>query len=373
MRPKFYNYFDELVEYLGGDTSRIFDGSLVYPRPLEIPLPGDGQRACNFSCAICQGRLLKQPLGKWEDKALRLIKKLQGRVPYHVYGGAYTEPILSPYLLDFITATKLYGSNFGIHTNGSLLLARESSERFLNTMIDIATSERDYISISLDAGSPESHQRFHNTESKWFDIIINGIRTATEIRDGRAWPSIRIVYLMNKHNCDKKEISEIVRIAKDLKVDSLRFSMPYDLYGKSFGSVRHYKQRFELAYSSEYYKTIRPWLTKSQRAKPSIFWIAPDCQDVDQMNYRQCIYSYFQITLAADCYVYRCSSTASPSFKFCRLGKITDNLRKFEKMIMANHDPEWDPGMCFSHGARCNRMALAVCKEYQEIKREVGK
>ena len=85
------------------------------------------------------------------------------------------------------------------------------------------------------------------------------------------------------------------------------------------------------------------------------------------MSYRQCIYSYFQITLAADGWVYRCSSTASPSFKFCRLGKITDNLEAFNRMVIANHNPNWKPETCFKAGARCNRQAIEVNTTWEEI------
>ncbi len=103
-----------------------------------------------------------------------------------------------------------------------------------------------------------------------------------------------------------------------------------------------------------------PLMSPSLEERPYIFYIPPQCQDVDRMNFRQCIYSYYQITLAADGYVYKCSSTASPSFKMNRLGKIPENLNKLNPMIVANHGPNFNASTCFKVGARCNRIALEI-------------
>jgi len=84
------------------------------------------------------------------------------------------------------------------------------------------------------------------------------------------------------------------------------------------------------------------------------------------MNFKQCIYSYYQITLGADGYIYKCSSTATPSFKMNRLGKITNDLEKFNEMILANQDPDFCPSGCFKVGARCNRMALEINNKWNE-------
>lgn len=361
-RPGVYNYFEELKDHLGGDTSRIFNGTLVYPRQLEIHLPGNGKIPCLFHCLHCQGSRLMRSLGNWEEKGLRLLSKLNGKVPLHVYGGAYTEPLLNKYILDYLCLTKKTGSNFGVHTNGALLLTLQVKKRFLEKVCEIATSPKDYVSISLDAGRTESHTRAKGLKGDWFNMILDGIRLLSELRGNAGSPSIRIVYLLNSLNSSEGEIAGIVKLAESLKVDSLRFSIPYDHYGKSFDLVRKYKRDTEDRLRDRYFKRVEPYL--NDRTRPHVFWISPDSQDVDRMDFDQCIYSYFQITLAADGYVYRCSSTASPSFKFCRLGKITDDLESFKDMILANHNSDWKPETCFSHGARCNRLSLEINEEW---------
>lgn len=367
-RPEGYQYWERLQHHLGGDTRKIFDGQLVYPRQLEIHLPGDGKKMiCNFNCWWCQGRELEQPIGHWEEEGLKLLHNLKGAVPLHVYGGVYTEPMLNDHMLEYLRTTKKYGNEFGIHTNGSQLIRREQEEGFLTEMIRIANGSNDYLSISLDAGFAETHTRTKRLDKNWFDIIMAGLRTAAKIRGGKKYPALRIVYLLSEQNSSLEEIANIISIGKELRLDSIRFSIPYDLYGRDFNRVRAYKQRVEMVKEPLYYKLIKSYLNvQSSDSKPFIFWIPPKYQDVDEMNYQQCVYSYFQITLAADGWVYKCSSTASPSFEFCRLGEITSDLDRFNGMVLQNHNPRWSPPICFNHGARCNRMAIELNNTWRD-------
>jgi len=367
VRPKFYNYLNELVRHLDGDISKIFDGTLVYPHQIEIHLPGDGKRACNFNCWWCQGSKLKQPLGDWEKEGLRLLHNLKGAIPLHIYGGAYTEPMLNDYMLEYLRVTKKYDNMFGIHTNGSQLIEREKNESFATELVKLASVENDYLSISLDAGFANTHTKTKGLKKNWFDAIIAGMRMVAKIRGTKKCPALRVVYLFNEQNSSPEEIENIVSIGREIKLDSIRFSIPYDFYGHDFEKVRKYKQRVEIPGERKCYNLIKAYLSKQSFAsKPFIFWISPKSQDVDEMNYQQCIYSYFQITLASDGWVYKCSSTASPSFKFCRLGKITSDLTKFNDMVMCNHNPNWRPSICFKHKARCNRMAVELNNAWRD-------
>ena len=369
-RPSGYQYFKIVSDHLGNDLTRVFNGELIYPRQIEIHLPGDHNRACNFDCYYCQGRQLEQPLAPFEEEALKIVDELKGRVPYFIYGGAYSEPLLNPYFLDFLKLTKKHGSYFGIHTNGSLLKELEGKQSFLSELCRIATSGQDYLSISLDAGTPESHMKTKNIKVDWFDAIIEGIRIAAKIRGNSECPAIRVCYLMNRFNSSEREINRIIEIMRDIKVDSLRFSIPYDLYGKDFDRVRSYKQTVEIKQNKTYTDMLKPLMSIDLKERPYVFYISPECQDVDRMIFRQCIYSYYQITLAADGYVYKCSSTASPSFKFNRLGKVTNDLNKLNDMIVANHNPNFNASTCFKAGARCNRIALEINTTWARMNEE---
>jgi len=367
LRPEGYQYWERLKQHIGHDTRKIFDGRLIYPRQLEIHLPGDGKHRCNFHCYWCQGKELEQSLGNWEIEGLKLLHGLKGVIPLHVYGGAYTEPMLNPYLLEYLKTTKIYGNAFGIHTNGSLLIGKEKKENFISTLVAIASDPNDYLSISLDAGLPETHTKTKGLKHNYFDRIIEGIRKVAGIRNKGLYPALRIVYLMNEDNSSEREIEAIIGLCRDIGVDSIRFSIPYAVYGGDFDRVREYKRDVELTRRERYWDVIKPYIESQEiDSKPFIFWVPPEYQDVDCMNYKQCIYSYFQITLGADGWIYKCSSTASPSFAFCRLGKITAELDKFNDMVLKNHDSEWNPEICFKAGARCNRMAIELNNTWRD-------
>jgi len=366
VRPEEYDYFGILKRHLGGDLTKIFNGELIYPRQLEIHLPGNHKRWCNFNCPYCQGILVDRAMSHYEVVAMELLDKLKGRIPYVIFGGTYSEPLLNPYLMSFLALTKKHGSNFGIHTNGSYLLALEEMQGFLTELCRIA-EEGDYISVSLDAGSSYTHKRTKRTKREWFPEIIEGLRKALEIRGDRSYPSVRVCYLMTDLTGTEDEIKNIVEVISDLKCDSLRFSIPYDVYGKDFSVVKEYRDKVERPLDAVYRKRLSPFLSKSQKEKPFVFYLPPFHQDVCRMRFKKCIYSYYQITIGADGYVYKCSSTATPTFSMNRLGKVTSDLDEFNRMVLANQDPNFSPETCFKVGARCNRMALECNTKYAEL------
>lgn len=366
-RPAGYQYFEILSDHLADDLTKVFNGELIYPRQIEVHLPADHKTACNFHCPYCQGRLLKQPVARWETTALSLMGKLSGKISYYTFGGAYTEPMRNVYLMAFVAMANRCGAYFGIHTNGSMLTTLEASQGWITELCELSQGSQDYLTISLDAGFPQSHSLTKGLKRDYFTDIIKGIEMAVAIRGDRQGPSIRVCYLMNATNSSTEEIQNIIRIAKGLKLDSLRFSIPYARYGQDFRLVRKYKHDVELKQHEEYEARLKPLMSKCVDEKPYIFYLPPQSQDVDEMIFRQCIYSYIQITLAADGYVYRCSSTASPSFRGHRLGKITDDLGEFNKMVLTNHNPDWDATKgCWAVGARCNRMALEINTRWRD-------
>jgi len=374
-RPEGYNYLEMLKEHLGGSFDSVFNGKLVYPRQLEIHLPGDLVRPCNFNCYYCQGGKMDRILYPYEEDVLCLLDKFGddtvdslGRhaPPVQAYGGQYSEPLLNPYLLKLMLKTKEIGCSYGLHTNGSLFLDRENKEGFLTKIVGNANSSFDYITISLDAGKPESHQRIKNTKISWFETIIDGIAKACEIRGSSPTPAIRIAYLMTEINSSFEELSGMVDIAKKIGVDSLRFSIPYDNYGKEFGKVRQYKEKVELRCNDEYKELIKPLLSG---VKPVVFYISPESQDVDRMiMFKQCIYPYYQTSISSDGYIYRCSSTASPNFAFNRVsGRVSDDMDDFHAALLRSQDKGWKPSTCFKNCGRCNRLAVEINSEWMKL------
>ena len=362
-RPLVYRYWEQLLEHIE-TPNRIFDGKMTWPRQLELHLPCDGKKPCNFHCDYCAGKRFIKDLGSFEMDALDLLRQLEGRIPYVIYGGAYTEPITNPYFMAFMAMTKRTGAHFGIHTNGSVMKRLEENTGWLTQLGRIAEDEVDYLSVSLDAGTTESHCKTKGLKHDWFSEILDGIRMAVNLKG--SGPAVRMCYLMNEMNSSQAEIDGIVKFAQDAGVNSLRFSIPFAHYGQDFDTVRKYKWGVEQKMKDPYYKKVEKHLSKRLDDAPFIFWMSPDLQDVDLFNFKQCAYGYYQICIGADGYLYRCTTTSTPSFPQFRLGKVSSNLEEFKDAVMRNQDPSFDANNCFKDGARCNRMGLEVNSAWRE-------
>lgn len=362
-RPSQYRYWDQLVDHI--EPWCIFDGELHYPRQLEIHLPGNHLKSCQLGCPHCAGKYFDKSLGTWELDALEVLNQLKGAVPYHIYGGAYTEPLLNPYFMTFLRTTKRYGNHFGIHTNGCYLSELEDLQGWLTELKRIATDGTDYLSVSIDAGLPWAWALTKGTkQDDYFYRIVSGLRKAARMERSHA---IRLCYLISPHSDNLSNFQSIISIAEDLQLDSLRFSIPFACYNQSFDKVREYKRDTEIPNTDKYYEMLEPYLSSGFNERPYIFYTGPEFTDIDKFDFKQCLYGYYQLTFGADGYYYKCSTTATPTMQFCRLGKITGSLDRFHGAVMANLDTEWDAGTCFDHGARCNRMGLEINRAYVEI------
>ena len=354
------------MEHLNNDTSVFFDGKFVYPRQFEIHLPSNHQTPCNLHCPHCAGKYMQKDLGTWEMDALELLRRLEGNIPYHIYGGNYTEPLLNPHFMTFLHMTKRFGNHFGIHTNGTILNSLEGQFGWLTELNRISTDRRDYLSVSLDAGLPRSWAKTKGCkEEGLFNEILEGLRKAVAIRNktGKGH-SIRLCYLISPDSGSPDNLISIIQKARDIGVDSLRFSIPFAPYNQTFDKVREYKRDREVPMTDVYEKRLMPFLSTSEIEKPYIFYTSPDFTDIEKYDFGQCVYCYYQITYGADGYAYRCSTTASPTMVQCRLGKITGDLDEFHGLLKNNTNPDWDAGRCFAKGARCNRMGLEINRMY---------
>lgn len=366
-RPKEYLYWNQLMDHLGHDTTKFFKGELIYPRQFEIHLPGNHKQSCDLNCPHCAGRYFNKYLGNWELEGLKLLDELKGAIPYHIYGGAFTEPTLNPYMMSFLAMTKKHNNHFGIHTNGTILNQLENKLGWLTELNKISTDSVDYLSISIDAGFPWSWSETKGSKQyQCFNEIIAGLRKAIKIREeAGVGHAIRLCYLISKQSGTKENFDSIIAIAKDLKIDSLRFSIPFAPYNQSFDKVREYKDNIEIPRNEIYYNWLKPSLSQIKTEKPYIFYTGPEFTDIDRFTFKQCVYGYYQITFGADGYCYKCSTTGTPTAKGNRLGKITANLREFDLMVVKNQNPAWEcQNKCFACGLRCNRMGMECNTEY---------
>lgn len=372
MRPEEYLYWRQLMKHLDQDKSKFFNGELVYPRQFEIHLPGNGKTRCQLDCPHCAGTYFDHSLGEWEEDALELLDKLEGKIPYHIYGGAYTEPLLNKYFMDFMSMTKKHGNHFGIHTNGVELQRLNNKEGFFRKLMDLSTDPVDYLSISLDAGTATSWCATKGTKKKSsFYSILDSVAKACDMRRGNEENShaIRLCYLISPESGNIEDFKQIINFAKDVGVDSLRFSIPFGNYNQDFDEIRKYKEEVELPGDVKYRGMLEEYLSEKQSERPYIFYTGPEFTDIEGFDFDKCVYTLYQITYGADGYVYRCSTTATPTGKICRLGKATSDLDEFKKMLMRSNNKEWDcQNKCFNNLLRCNRMGFEINRAYALLK-----
>jgi len=293
---------------------------------------------------------------------------------YYVYGGAYTEPLLNPYFMDFMRLTKKLNAHFGIHSNGSQLKKLQKKNSFCTELVSLMESKYDYYSCSLDGGSPQSHMKTKNIKFDAWTDIIEGLKILVKEKEKqKSKGSIRVAYLLNKWNSSKEELSNFINLMKEIKVDSLRFSIPYAQYGNEVKKVQNYKKNIETKLNLKYKSLLEPYMSKNKNDKPFIFYFAPVNQDIDRMldtNYKQCAYTYYQTTIGSSGHVYRCSSIATPTFDYGILGKQPENVKELQEMIQKSQDEKFHCHTCIESTARCNRMALEINTEWNSFNKK---
>jgi MoaA/NifB/PqqE/SkfB family radical SAM enzyme len=363
-----YLYYKQLMEHLKGDTSKFFSEELIYPRQFEIHLPANHIKACSCHCIHCAGATFDKTLGTWEMVGLKLLDNLKGAIPFHIYGGAYTEPAMNPYYISFLAMTKKYGNHFGIHTNGIALKCLEDTVGWLTELNRISTDRVDYLSIAIDAGFPWSWAKVKNVKDQnKYNEILNGIRKACDIRDknGGRGHAIRLCYLVSPHSGTREDFEAIVAFARACGVDSIRFSIPFHPYNVTFDVVHKYKEECETPFDDTYRGLLNGLLSEDKTDIPYVFYTGPEFTDIDKFDFDKCLYYLYQVTIGADGYFYKCSTCATPTASQCRLGKITSDVSEFEKVLLRNANYNWSSQeKCFKHGIRCNRMGLEINRQY---------
>lgn len=376
--PEHYRYYDILNEHLKTDVVNIAFNKgtpAIFPRQLEIHLGRDSGKPCNLSCDHCQGSEVDKTMVDNSETILSLIRNIDGKIPNFIFGGVYTESLLSPNFSKIIDTIKETDAAFGLHTNGTLLWPLEKKTGLLSRMIEVS-DERDYVSISMDSGSPRSFSLTKNAPPILFENILRAIEHYKKVDERSAKKNfkLRLTYLLNEYNSEKKELENMIKYVKDIgpAVSSLRFSIPYAIYGKNMEECKNYKENHEEPFFAKIKEIIEPLLNFGEA--PQILLMPPENQDVGKLDFHHCYYGYYQLTLGADGYFYRCSSSATPSFKHMRLGPATEDMADFLRIIKWNQTENFNPQKeCFDNCVRCSRMALMINNVADEKKYAANK
>ena len=358
-KPENFQYFETLKEHLQDNPQRIIGKKIVLPREIQIDLPGNHKQACNLKCNFCFGARLEKKLDFFEPKLLKLVGELDGKVPYFLISGLYTEPLLNPYLLSLLKRIKQTGANFGLKTNGSLLKSLEEANGFISELCRIS-EKNDFVGISLDAGKKSSYLKIKKKDC--FKEVMEGIRLLSKSRKNDC-PRIYVTYLLNDLNSSKKEIQAALKELKKAKIDYLKFSIPVKEYNSKFDQK---KQKAAIMAMEKKAAKVLEKIIKENQVKPKMFYDSPKPAHSVKPDFEQCIAGYYHVILGSDGYFYKCCGTASETFKRLRLGKIK-GLKEFKKVSeKAQLGKNW-PEKCIKENARCDRMSAEINSVWEKI------
>jgi radical SAM protein with 4Fe4S-binding SPASM domain len=193
-------------------VKKMLAGEPVFPVSVELDL----SLRCNHGCTWCSFDGWRQ--ANWINlpgaRALTLIDELAdcGVLSVTLTGGG--EPLvhnMAPKVMEKLTAR---GLEWGIVTNGFLLTGPRR---------DLAGAHATFVRVSLDAGTPETHRRIHQTPFEQFDDILHNMEQL--IADGHGKLVVGASFCVFDSNL--REISEAARRLKAIGANYLEVRPVY--------------------------------------------------------------------------------------------------------------------------------------------------
>ena len=183
-------------------------GDDIYPIYLELGLSGN----CNNRCIFCAFDFLKyKPAYLSLDCIKKFISEIAKLGIKSILYSGEGEPLLNKDIVDIVNFTKKSGIDVAISTNG-FLLDRKKSEEMLKYLT--------WIRFSLDAATDKTYSLIHGTDKNDFNVVINNIKEAVEIKNSNMLSStIGVQFLLIPQNYE--ELLPLVFILENIGVDYL--------------------------------------------------------------------------------------------------------------------------------------------------------
>jgi wyosine [tRNA(Phe)-imidazoG37] synthetase (radical SAM superfamily) len=199
---KYITHFDKI--------KKLSEEKDVYPVTIEI----DPVAYCNHNCSWCVDP--KHFNDKLETEFIfTLLKEIKNLGVKGIVFKGGGEPMLHPDFGKILQKTKNLGFETGIVTNGSKLT------QLYNEIAEYAN----YIRISLDGPTQESHKKTHKVND--FNEIIEGIKKLVKTRNTmkKRHPIIGISFAMDYNSINL--IKKAIILGDELKVDYVFFRTPF--------------------------------------------------------------------------------------------------------------------------------------------------
>lgn len=196
----------------------------IYPIYIEIAPAG----GCNHRCIFCALDYLEYKLSFLDTEVLkkRLKEAAQCGVKSIMYAGE-GEPLLHKDICEIIEATKKFGIDVAITTNGVLW-----DEEKLRTSLRYLS----WLRVSLNAGTKENYSKVHRTKKSDFERVLENLRTAVRLKkEGHLPCTIGVQFLLIPQNF--KEATTLAKILRNIEVDYLIIK-PYSQHPLSITRIK---------------------------------------------------------------------------------------------------------------------------------------
>jgi MoaA/NifB/PqqE/SkfB family radical SAM enzyme len=149
---------------------------------------------------------------KLDPAVFEKLKPVIERVT-HIHITGLGEPFLTPHLLDYLKLFREKNKSYYINTNGSLIQ---------DAHLEVMTTSRCQLSISLDAGDKETYQKVRHPKN-WDTIMATLAKIQGAKKDlGTPYPHVYVQFNINQLNV--KSLLKLPDLCREMGIDAVRFS-----------------------------------------------------------------------------------------------------------------------------------------------------
>ncbi|MFT6915513.1 MAG: MoaA/NifB/PqqE/SkfB family radical SAM enzyme [Motiliproteus sp.] len=316
-----YRYGAQYITSFSELKTQIINKTLI-PHQVEVQ-PSSNKKICWLECPYCYGLSAENtPERLSKERAIQVMEEIaDGGVKKIIFAGYATDPLNCTYIDDLVEVVIRREQTFGFNTK-----AINVSERLTELLATPTAAEKNYISVSVDAGSDEIYNLVHavkKSNATLYTRVVGNVRRIAEARNrSGAWFDISATYLINTHNNDEQEIINFITQFRDIGCNIIRFTFPQVPRGiKTDPGVIPTIQEGEI-----YADKLRPILEKYNTDQCRVFLVDADTEhDIFQKPRTvPCFARFIYPTVGFDGWLYHCSQSSSPNFRGMALGNLAD-------------------------------------------------
>ncbi|MFC1705708.1 sugar phosphate nucleotidyltransferase [Planctomycetota bacterium] len=320
-----YSYRTRYFSNADAVREKILNKTII-PHQVEVqPGPVTGN-ICWLKCPYCYGRTAADSGERLApDRYTEIMRQIaEGGVNKIVYAGYATDPLNYRFIEDLLQVSLDYGQIFGFHTK-----AIKISERMVSQLTQADISPMSYFSISVDAGTNGTYNRYHGVErstAKIYDRVRENLARVAEARARTSAPlDISATYLVSGMNNSEEEIAKAIRELREAGADLVRFTFPQKPRGYSTELAPYIPERD--AVESDM-KRLRPLIEAENSDQCQVLIMDLDANPAAR-NPRTlpCFARFVFPSIGFDGWLSHCSESAAPHFRQLAIGDL--NRRDF--------------------------------------------